>query len=442
VGSGEAYASQIESMFGDWRARWSLPELPILVVQLPPHKPIQTNPGTSGWAELRESQKRFSEKVPHVAIVVTTDVGSEKDIHPVTKKPIAERLALAARRLVYGESVEHSGPILKEWTVQGDRMQLQFDHAEGLHAGTFLDNDNKSLVKDGILSGFTLAGNDRAFHPAEAQIEGRSVVLRSPSVPAPVAARYGWADYPVVNLQNSAGLWTSPFRTDDWPLTGVKTPPAMSTKPSASPVLPASHEPRSTPAATGPFLVKPVSVDPSTLLDHGWSIPRATIDSSGFGAMDVDHLETGRPFVFKELPFAYPDVSRVTGSAWSSKVPSPSATLLFDLGKTYLVSGVCVWNGAGDKSTRRFQVEVANPQDNATVPREFQLVSTGEQSLKRFKGGPIVPDFIAFPKPVECRWIRLSGFSGYSKSFGLEEIRAVGCQATIGEHQAKSVSKP
>ena len=321
-------------------------------------------------------------------------------------------------------------------------MQLQFDHADGLRAGTFLDNDGKSFVKEGVLSGFTLAGDDQVFHPAEAQIEGRNVVLQSPAVPAPVAARYGWADYPVVNLQNSAGLWASPFRTDDWPLPGLKPPPSLSANPSASPVLPPRHEPRSTPAATGPFLVKPVSVDPSTLLDHGWSIPRATIDSSGFGALDVDRLETGRPFVFKELPFAYPDVSRVTGSAWSSKVPSPSATLLFDLGKTYLVSGVCVWNGAGDKSTRRFQVEVANPQDNATVPREFQLVPTGEQSLKRFKGGPIVPDFIAFPKPVECRWIRLSGFSGYSKSFGLEEFRAVAQQTTTSEPKATNATKP
>jgi sialate O-acetylesterase len=442
VGSGWDYASQLESMFGDWRARWGLPELQILVVQLPPHKPIQTNPGPSGWAELREAQKRFSEKVPHVAMVVTTDVGSEKDIHPVTKKPIAERLALAALRLVYGEAVQHSGPVLKEWSVQGNRMQLQFDHADGLRAGTFLDNDGKSLVKDGVLSGFTLAGNDRVFHPAEAQIEGRNVILQSPAVPAPVAARYGWADYPVVNLQNSAGLWASPFRTDDWPLPGQKPPPSLSANPSASPVPPPRRESHSTLAVTGPFLVKPVSVDPSTLLDNGWSIPGATIDSSGFGAQDVDRLETGRPFVFKELPFAYPDVSRVTGSAWSCKAPSPSTTLLFDLGKTYLVSGVCVWNGAGEKSTRHLHVEVANSQDTSTIPREFQLVSTGGKLLKRCKGGPIVPDFIAFPKPMECRWIRLSGFSGYSKSFGLEEIRAVAQPTPTSEPKATDATKP
>jgi len=32
-----------------------------------------------------------------------------------------------------------------------------------------------------------------------------------------LAVRYAWADNPVCNLYNKAGLPASPFRTDTWP---------------------------------------------------------------------------------------------------------------------------------------------------------------------------------------------------------------------------------
>ena len=65
--------------------------------------------------------------------------------------------------------------------------------------------------------GFAVAGRDKAFAWAHAEIKGDTVVLFSPTVAEPVAVRYGWADNPICNLYNKEGLPASPFRTDTWP---------------------------------------------------------------------------------------------------------------------------------------------------------------------------------------------------------------------------------
>ncbi len=89
--------------------------------------------------------------------------------------------------------------------VEGNKLVLSFKHVNG------------GLVAKGEkLEGFTIAGKDEKFVPAEATIAGDKVVLQSNDVPAPVAARFGWANYPVVNLYNKAGLPATPFRTDDF----------------------------------------------------------------------------------------------------------------------------------------------------------------------------------------------------------------------------------
>ena len=70
----------------------------------------------------------------------------------------------------------------------------------------------------GPLKRFEIAGSDKVWHWAEAKIDGKdAVLLSSPEVKQPVAARYAWAANPEgANLINSEGLPTSVFRTDDW----------------------------------------------------------------------------------------------------------------------------------------------------------------------------------------------------------------------------------
>jgi sialate O-acetylesterase len=134
-------------------------------------------------------------------------VGDEKNIHPTRKKPVGERLALAARGIAYGEKIVYSGPIYRSIKVKGAKAILSFDSVgNGLEA------------RDGELKGFAICGEDHKFQWARAQIDGKKIIVSCPKITKPVAVRYGWADCPVVNLWNKDGLPATPFRTDNFPM--------------------------------------------------------------------------------------------------------------------------------------------------------------------------------------------------------------------------------
>ncbi len=206
AGRAYQYRTLFPAMIKNWRADWGQGDFPFLFVQLAPYMKIVTEPQESNWAELREAQSLTAQKVPNTAQAVITDVGDEKDIHPKQKAPVGERLALAARALAYGEKVEYSGPVYADMKVEGNKAILRFTHLGG---GLVCKND--------ILQGFAICGEDRKWVNAEAEIKGDHIAVSSPQVERPVAVRYGWADCPVVNLYNKAGLPASPFRTDDFP---------------------------------------------------------------------------------------------------------------------------------------------------------------------------------------------------------------------------------
>lgn len=194
-GNVREYGRLFPAMIADWRKRWQSPELPFLFVQLPPYK--KTPP------EFREMQAATAAKVAHTAMAVTTDVGNEKDVHPLDKVPVGKRLALAARAVAYGEGIPYSSPVYQAMKVADGKVVLSFTHADG-----------GLVAKDGSLKGFTIAGEDGNFIPAEAEIRGSEVVVGSKDVPQPKAVRYGWSNVPDVNLWNKDGLPASPFRTD------------------------------------------------------------------------------------------------------------------------------------------------------------------------------------------------------------------------------------
>lgn len=207
TGRAHQYRTLFPDMIRCWRRDWGQGDFPFLLVQLAPFKPIKTEPGESDWAELREAQLLATKVLPRVGMVVTTDVGDPNDIHPRKKRPVGERLALAARAIAYGEKITHSGPIYRRMDLRDGKIVLHFDHVgRGLEA------------RGGPLTGFAICGADRKFVWADAEISGDTVVVSSPQMPQPVAVRYGWADCPVVNLWNKDGLPASPFRTDDFPM--------------------------------------------------------------------------------------------------------------------------------------------------------------------------------------------------------------------------------
>jgi sialate O-acetylesterase len=190
------YPRLFEETIRSWRRAWSVGDFPFLFVQL---ANWTAGPGNA-WPELREAQLRTL-AVANTGMAVTIDVGNPKDIHPRDKKTVGTRLALAARALAYREGVPYSGPLFRQATPEGSAVRVYFDQAEGL--GT----------RGGPVAGFEVAGADLKYVPAEARIEGTTVLVSSSAVPSPRAVRYGWADNPSVSLYNAAGLPASPFRS-------------------------------------------------------------------------------------------------------------------------------------------------------------------------------------------------------------------------------------
>lgn len=190
------YTDLLSNLIRGWRHAWQN-DFPFLFVQIAPYKTMPP--------ALREAQLKAWQQTPGTAMIVITDHGNATNIHPTAKEPVGKRLALAARALAYGETVEASGPVYTSVAIHGGQAVVSFTHVgKGL------------MAKDGPLKGFVVAGPDNIFKPAEATIQGETVVVRTPDIPDPKAVRYGWDTVPEVNLFNQDGLPASPFRTDDW----------------------------------------------------------------------------------------------------------------------------------------------------------------------------------------------------------------------------------
>src|SRR5262249_51686187 len=142
----------------------------------------------------------------NTGMAVTIDIGNPDDVHPLDKLDVGHRLALIARANVYGEQVEHSGPMENEIARDGNGLRVYFHHAEGLNA------------KGTAPTGFEVAGSDGKFQPAETRIDGSTVIVTSTAVAHPVSVRYGWANSPDCNLFNKEGLPASPFTASLPPL--------------------------------------------------------------------------------------------------------------------------------------------------------------------------------------------------------------------------------
>lgn len=191
------YRKLFPAMIEHWRGDWGRGDFPFLFVQLASYG----GPGSGLWPNLRESQ-RLTLSEPGTAMAVTMDVGEENEIHPTRKRPVGQRLALAARAVALGEPLVYSGPRIRTARPLGSFALLRFDHVgSGLPApGT-------------TLPGFELAGPNRVFFPAEAVVVNDRVLVASAPVSYPAWVRYGWAGFPVppLTLTNVEGLPASPF---------------------------------------------------------------------------------------------------------------------------------------------------------------------------------------------------------------------------------------
>ncbi len=194
------YDTLFRGLVADWRVRWGQGDFPFLFVQLAgyvtPHIPATQ----SLWPVLREKQRACLD-IPNTAMAVTLDVGEANDLHPLNKREVGRRLALAAFRLAYGEDVEHSGPLARKATRRENNIYVNLSHADGLAA--------RSAPLE-----VEISGADGVFTSCRADIVGDALVVRG--APAQAASvRYAWADSPAgALLYNAEGLPAAPFLLD------------------------------------------------------------------------------------------------------------------------------------------------------------------------------------------------------------------------------------
>lgn len=217
------YRTLFGRMMQSWRDAWDNPDLYFFYAQLSSYDVNRLTPvgkvwvewhsvggikattSDDNWARVQEAQLK-SLSFPHTGMAVTVDIGEPLNVHPPDKLEVARRLALNALAKTYGRKVVHCGPIYRSMRTESGKVVIGFEPLQSPLAS----RDGGPLV------GFKVAGADRVFHPAQARIEGDTVVVWSDAVSAPVAARYAWGSWPENNLINEAGLPASPFRTDTW----------------------------------------------------------------------------------------------------------------------------------------------------------------------------------------------------------------------------------
>jgi len=208
VGDGMLYYHKMRALIDGWRGAWNDPAMPFLYVQLAPfdYGKYKGSKNPFKLPALWEAQTAALQ-IPNTGMVVTTDITDVENIHPPNKQDVGLRLALWALANTYGQqNVPHRGPQYSRHVVEGGKVRLFFDHTNGGLAS-----------RDGQpLSWFTVAGEDKVFHPATAAIDGDTVLVTCDKVVKPQAVRFGWHKLATPNLANQAGLPAVPFRTDDW----------------------------------------------------------------------------------------------------------------------------------------------------------------------------------------------------------------------------------
>lgn len=202
TGNYDEYYGLTSALINEWRSLWGKGNsLPFFIVQLPNYMAPALVQPNSDWAGLRDAQLKLSQTIPNTSLVVAIDLGEANDIHPLNKKDLAKRIALQARRVVYGEKIVGEGPVIESFETKANRFVLSFKE------GT---ND---LPPADELKGFAIAGSDGVFHPAKAVVEGKNVLVWNDSVSLPQVVCYAWANNPEgANLRNRSGLPASPFR--------------------------------------------------------------------------------------------------------------------------------------------------------------------------------------------------------------------------------------
>ena len=197
------YHAQFAAMITAWRAHFGQGNFPFFWVSLANYK-NGADPTARTYAFLREAQTQTL-SLPNTGQALAIDLGNPDDIHPTNKQDVGHRLALLAKNRVYDLTSADTGPTFAAATREGAALRVTFTHAsDGL------------VAHDKPAQALEIAGADRVFHAATAQIVRDTLLVSAPNVKEPVAVRYAWTNAPAANLYNGSGLPAVPFRSDTW----------------------------------------------------------------------------------------------------------------------------------------------------------------------------------------------------------------------------------
>ena len=202
----DKYQQVFTNMINSWRKEWKQPDMPFYFVQIAPFN-YEGADGTSA-ARLREVQLQNMKDIPNSGMVTTMDVGHPVFIHPVDKETVGNRLAYWALAQTYGmKGFGYAPPVYKSMEIQENKIYINFDHAQRGLSPMWTS-----------LKGFEIAGEDKVFHPAFAEIETKTarLAVSSDKVPHPVAVRYAYKNYVEASIFSIHGIPAAPFRTDNW----------------------------------------------------------------------------------------------------------------------------------------------------------------------------------------------------------------------------------
>ena len=206
----DQYEKLFPAMITQWRNEWGQGDFPFYFAQIAPYSNPQYQAATRNEklnsAYLRDAQRKAALKIPNSGIVVLMDNGEEFGIHPADKETVGKRFAY----LAFGDTYKMKGfayqsPSIDSFLVNGNIATIKFKN---------VPNGLTSYGK--TLSQFEIAGADKVFRPATANIRTGTIVLSSPFVAAPVAVRYAFKDFIIGELFSTEGYPVSSFRTDDW----------------------------------------------------------------------------------------------------------------------------------------------------------------------------------------------------------------------------------
>ncbi|MGE4488237.1 MAG: sialate O-acetylesterase [Kiritimatiellales bacterium] len=206
----DRYQELFPDLIRQWRSGLDQPDLPFLYVQLPSY--LRPNSQDRIWPAMRQAQADARDKVDNAYMTVAIDAGRADDIHPPFKRVVGERLARSALANVYHKISVGSGPRIRGVDFSSDTAEINFSQiGGGLMIGRLDLTQVVAASSDTRLQGFSLAGQDQKFYPANAVISGVQVILTSGQVEAPAMVRYAWEDVSPANLYNREGFPAEPF---------------------------------------------------------------------------------------------------------------------------------------------------------------------------------------------------------------------------------------